>query len=138
MRKDHPLFIFLILVFVSFYSCEELKEGLVNCVAVPKKVELEEKTIIIGEVFKEFRQEIDVSVTNVINTGFNIWKFEIIGDFPAGIGLEAVHDSSRNYLLLTGMPKQQGFFEFELKVEISVTGTSCAGNSSRVYNIEIQ
>jgi hypothetical protein len=128
--------ILLSVVFLlTFSGCEDIINSAVECSI--KDVKLENKTLRIGTVGRNYYETISANVKNDPNDDYYMYDFFITGKLQKGLQ----YYTEGNKFVINGVPEEAGIIGFELTVEVTLDDEAlglCTETAMRSYELTVK
>jgi hypothetical protein len=127
--------LFLIVFLLAFSGCEDIINSVVECSI--KDVKLENKTLRIGTVGRNYYETISANVKNDPNDDYYMYDFFITGKLQKGLQFY----TEGNKFVINGVPEEAGTIGFVLTVEVTLDDEAlglCRETAKRSYELTVK
>ena len=128
-------FFLFVLFLLTFSGCEDIINSAIECSI--KDVKLENKTLRIGTVGRNYYETISANVKNDPADDYFIYDFIVRGELQKGLR----YYTEGNELVINGIPEEAGTIGFELTVEVTVDDEGlgvCTKKTKKTYELIVK
>jgi len=128
-------FLLSVLFLLVFSGCEDIINSAIECSI--KDVKLENKTLRIGTVARNYYETISANVKNDPNDDYYRYDFFISGKLQKGLQ----YYTEGNKFVINGVPEEAGTIGFELTVEVTLDDEAlglCRETAKRTYELTVK
>ena len=128
-------FLLSVVFLLMFSGCEDIINSAVECSI--KDVKLENKTLRIGTVGRNYYETISANVKNDPNDDYYLYDFFITGKLQKGLQFY----TEGHELVINGVPEEVGTIGFELTVEVTLDDEElglCTKKTKKTYELTVK